>query len=57
MHSVYSNYMRINICIDGNNLYKSAKSLGYIIDYKKTQRLAKTKVSATRRIYIYRINT
>lgn len=27
--------MKINIYIDGNNLYRSAKELGYEIDYKK----------------------
>ncbi|MDB5255108.1 MAG: hypothetical protein JWL92_484 [Candidatus Nomurabacteria bacterium] len=27
--------MRINIYIDGNNLYQSAKGLGFEIDYKK----------------------
>ena len=27
--------MKLNIYIDGNNLYRSAKELGFVIDYKK----------------------
>ncbi len=27
--------MKINVYIDGNNLYRSAKELGFEIDYKR----------------------
>ncbi len=38
---------KINIYIDGNNLYRSAKELGFTIDYKKFRGWLRQKYSAT----------
>jgi uncharacterized LabA/DUF88 family protein len=38
---------KINIYIDGNNLYRSAKELGYEIDYKKFRGWLRQKYSPT----------
>lgn len=37
---------RLNIYIDGNNLYKSAKELGFEIDYKKFRGWLRQKYNA-----------
>jgi hypothetical protein len=44
--------MRLNIYIDGNNLYRSAKELGFEIDYKKF-RVWLTQKYNTKNIYLF----
>ena len=44
--------MKINIYIDGNNLYRGAKELGYEIDYKKFRGWLRQKYKATS-IYLF----
>ena len=43
---------KINIYIDGNNLYRSAKELGFEIDYKKFRGWLRQKYSASN-IYLF----
>ncbi len=43
---------KINIYIDGNNLYRGAKELGYEIDYKKFRGWLRQKYNATN-IYLF----
>jgi uncharacterized LabA/DUF88 family protein len=43
---------KLNIYIDGNNLYRSAKELGYEIDYKKFRGWLRQKYNATN-IYLF----
>jgi uncharacterized LabA/DUF88 family protein len=43
---------KINIYIDGNNLYRSAKELGYGIDYKKIRGWLRQKYNPTN-IYLF----
>jgi len=43
---------KINIYIDGNNLYRSAKELGYEIDYKKFRGWLRQKYNPTN-IYLF----
>jgi uncharacterized LabA/DUF88 family protein len=44
--------MKINIYIDGNNLYRSAKELGFDIDYKKFRGWLRQKYNANN-IYLF----
>lgn len=44
--------MRLNIYIDGNNLYRSAKELGFEIDYKKF-RIWLTQKYNTKNIFLF----
>lgn len=43
---------RLNIYIDGNNLYRSAKELGFAIDYKKFRGWLRQKYSP-QKVYIF----
>ena len=43
---------KINIYIDGNNLYRSAKELGFEIDYKKLRGWLRQKYNANN-IYLF----
>ena len=43
---------KINIYIDGNNLYRSAKELGFEIDYKKFRGWLRQKYNPTS-VYIF----
>ena len=45
---------KINIYIDGNNLYRSAKELGFNIDYKKLRGWLRQKYNA--KIFIYSLD-
>jgi uncharacterized LabA/DUF88 family protein len=44
--------MKINIYIDGNNLYRSAKELGFDIDYKKFRGWLRQKYNPTN-VYLF----
>ncbi len=44
--------MNINIYIDGNNLYRGAKELGFDLDYKKFRGWLRQKYNATK-VYIF----
>lgn len=44
--------MKINVYIDGNNLYRGAKELGYLIDYKKFRGWLRQKYGAEN-IYLF----
>src|SRR3989344_7361782 len=39
--------LKLNIYIDGNNLYRGAKELGYLVDYKKFRNWLRQKYQAT----------
>lgn len=43
---------RLNIYVDGNNLYRSAKELGFEIDYKKFRGWLRQKYNPTR-VYLF----
>lgn len=43
---------KVNIYIDGNNLYRSAKELGYEIDYKKFRGWLRQKYSPAN-VYLF----
>ncbi len=45
-------YLNKNIYIDGNNLYRSAKELGFVIDYKKLYGWFRQKFNITK-FYIF----
>lgn len=44
--------MKVNVYIDGNNLYRGAKELGYLIDYKKFRGWLRQKYGAEN-IYLF----
>jgi len=43
---------KVNIYIDGNNLYRSAKELGFVIDYKKFRGWLRQKYD-TDKVYLF----
>src|SRR3989338_10250290 len=44
--------LKLNIYIDGNNLYRGAKELGYLVDYKKFRNWLRQKYQATS-VYLF----